>query len=72
MNIKFIVEVYDSLYYCKHESKYNKIPCFGEKIRKQQLKFVVSQNKTYGFLLQVPTSPLTFPKTLCLKIPPLL
>ncbi len=31
MNIKFIVEVCASLYYYKHELKYNKIPCFVEK-----------------------------------------
>jgi hypothetical protein len=33
-----------------------------KKIPKQQLKFVVYQNKAYGFLLQVPITLLTLSK----------
>jgi hypothetical protein len=49
MNITFIVEVCASLYYLKSESKYNKIPCFVEKIPKQQVKSIVYPNKIFVF-----------------------
>jgi hypothetical protein len=61
MNKKLTIEIYASLYYWKHESKCKRIPCFVEKIPKQELKSMVSQNIIYGFLLQVLTTP-TFPK----------
>jgi hypothetical protein len=60
---------------------YNIISCFVEKNQKQQIKYVVHQNKVYGFLLQVPTTlptllqelmfknPLSFPKPLSLGSP---
>jgi hypothetical protein len=38
---------------------YSIIPCFVEKNPKQHLKFVLYQNKIYGFLLQVPIAPPT-------------
>jgi hypothetical protein len=60
---------------------YNIISCFVEKNPKQQLKYVVYQDKICGFLLEVPTSPpillqelvfknpLSFPKPLPLGRP---
>jgi hypothetical protein len=41
-----------------------------KKFPKQQLKFMVYQNKVYSFLLQVPIIHLTFlSKIMCLRIP---
>ncbi len=48
---------------------YNRISCFVEKNPKQQLKYVEYQNKVCGFLLQVPTSRLTFLQELVFKNP---
>jgi hypothetical protein len=49
MNIKFIAKVCASLYYCKHESKYSKIPCFVEMKLRQQLNFLVYQKQNLWF-----------------------
>jgi hypothetical protein len=49
MNIKFTTKVCASLYYCKHESKYSRIPCFVEMKSKQQLKFVVYRKQNVRF-----------------------
>ncbi len=72
MKLKFTIEVCDFLYCCKHDSKYNRTPSLVGKNPKQQLKFMVHQNKIYGFLLQVPITHVTIlSKIACLKIPPL-
>jgi len=61
MNIKFTVEICAYLYYQKIPKNYSIIPCFVEKNLKQNLKYVLYQNRVYGFLLQVFISPPTFP-----------
>jgi hypothetical protein len=45
----------------KHESKLQQNPMFSWKKLKQQSKYMVYQNIICGLLLQVPTTPLTFP-----------
>jgi len=51
---------------------YDKIPCFVEKNPKQQLKFMVYQNKIYGFILQSSyNSSHTSPQNCVFKLPPL-
>ncbi len=61
--IKFIAKVCASLYYWEHKSKYNRIPCLKKK-KSKQLKFVIYQNKIFGFVLQVTTTFPTLPKTM--------
>jgi hypothetical protein len=48
MNIKFIIEVSASSYSCKHESKYNRIPCFVVKKSKTTNKIChISKHKLW-------------------------
>jgi hypothetical protein len=49
---------------------YSKIPCFVETKSKQQIKFVVYQNKISGFFItKIPIAPLTLLQIVCLWIP---
>jgi hypothetical protein len=48
---------------------YNEIPCFVEKNSKQQLKYVVYENKIDDFLLQIPYSSSHFPKIVFNQLP---
>jgi len=46
---------------------YSRIPCFVENLYIYIYIYMVYQNKIYGFLLEVHTTP-TLPKTMCLGI----
>jgi hypothetical protein len=62
MNIKFTVKVCAFLYYYKHESKYNKIPCFIEKDPKTTNKIYSISKQNLWFSTNKYLQLLLFPK----------
>jgi hypothetical protein len=69
MNIEFTIEVSVSLYYCKHESKYNKIPYFVVKTSKTTNKICHISKHNLWFFNPKYLQLLLFPKLCVLKFP---